>query len=505
MNRFKKEFAPYKNLLKGFVDFIKDRPDVTASMKRSIFSDPTNRNSIKAASQTFLDFMKDTVIQEKNVILGDIKVSFRDLLNSAASSGLGCLQIIIDAEGNLGVGITGDIGISFDIATLLYWIGNGFSFVGCPNNFIASVHVGVTISGGIAAGGDVGFNVGLHTSKCNGVDGFSFCGQIEGSAGFGGQGSIAVPLPPDDPNQFVLGVSAGGKAELSLGFNATAIFLYFDKDFFMLPATPSTTVAKLTGHPSLYYSRFSWDQMRFDVSKMNFMGFIMDGNGKYPTHYWEKLGWTKKSWDFEGAPPPRSMETPWNQLPWYQKKAVEDLGYIQKTWDAPMVLDAWYYDRPDEYWDSWDWREMLENEMSLWESLGWNEHSWMGHASPPASFFTSFAYLSWREQASATELGYDQGRWDASSSLRGHKKVLLLSETTEKECQDDKNNEDPASCDKNKEKLLEISCDTTSSKLPVSEQGTNIYIKAIITMVMIFVLVFIPPSPLAFNLLRGAK
>ena len=74
---------------------------------------------------------------------------------------------------------------------------------------------------------------------------------------------MSWPLPGTHiPNQFVAQViGAGVSFEMAAVFNHAIILGFYDTDLGYISALPSFEVAKFSGHPSLYYSKYSWDQL----------------------------------------------------------------------------------------------------------------------------------------------------------------------------------------------------------------------------------------------------
>jgi hypothetical protein len=345
-------------------------------------------------------------------IIKDSRSALRDAINQASEKGMGSLQFIVDAEVNDIAGATVALGVSIDINYLLYFKTNGGDMTGWTGIRALSFHAGVTVTGGIAAGGDVSLGVGFHTSKPDGVDGFSFAGDVEGAYGFEMKGGIGLSMTyPPVPNQFVVAAGVGEKVEISVGIIATSIFSYFDPENGVTLATPSAENARLSGNPNLFYSKYDWDKLEFDLEKMNFGAMIADGDFKFPSYYWKKLGWNEESWNNLTDVPTTETAT-WDRLSDEHKLAARKLGFDAKTWNAPVCVDAWAYSTPDAYWDVFNWNEMLEHEMRLWSGLGWDERSWQGNSSPPDTMSASWEDLSYEEQCYAIELGYDKTRWE---------------------------------------------------------------------------------------------
>jgi hypothetical protein len=73
--------------------------------------------------------------------------------------------------------------------------------------------------------------------------------------------------------------------------------------------------------------------------------------------------------------------------------------------------DGWSY---AEDWPSWD--DLDQTSKRHWIALGWNQDSWSGNGSPPAS--DSFVQLSSEQQAAVLQLGYTQETWDAEAGIQ---------------------------------------------------------------------------------------
>lgn len=75
--------------------------------------------------------------------------------------------------------------------------------------------------------------------------------------------AISWPLPGSHiPNQFVVQVlGAGAKLEAAVFLNHAIIVGFYDTDMGFILAAPSVEVARFSGHPNLYYSKYTWSQL----------------------------------------------------------------------------------------------------------------------------------------------------------------------------------------------------------------------------------------------------
>jgi len=351
-----------------------------------------------------------------NDTIGDI----RDLVRESASglreaienykdgsSGLGSIQFLVSVEAAFGIGVEFEVGISISIDALLYLAENltldGFGLGpndGGGGTKVASAHVGIGFNIGVQGGYDVGLSIALHTSEVDGIDGFGWGFNVEAAAGYAIGGSINWPLPGSHhPNQYVVQViGAGGKIEISASISYDIILGYYDKDVGFMLARASTAMAELSGHPSLYYSKYSWD----NLGDGGVMGMFSPGIQSQ----WENLGWTKTSWDYRSQ---RFSETPWTQLNDNQQQIATNLGYKKKTWNAPVNIDAWSTPYPDSYWLNYDWNEMLVFEQKIWNCLGKTQQNWDNHMMK--SSFKKWDALSFDEKLCANDVGYNKDRW----------------------------------------------------------------------------------------------
>ena len=86
---------------------------------------------------------------------------------------------------------------------------------------------------------------------------------------------------------------------------------FYDTDLGFMLATPSLQAAKFSGHPSLYYSKYAWDEMG---------SALFNPSAQY---YWNRLGWQKCSWDFDSCWPPNSSTKAWSSLSGNEKYYAE--------------------------------------------------------------------------------------------------------------------------------------------------------------------------------------
>ena len=146
-------------------------------------------------------------------------------------------------------------------------------------------------------------------------------------------------------------------------------------------AAPSLTMAKFSGNPSLYYSKYPWNELGTSV----FNPTAQD--------HWETLGWDECSWDGCGdgcngdCNPPDSNSAFWDQLDNSQKEAAETLGFEETSWNAPSASTAWIYRYPlEDYFRNYKWSSMLSYERDLFTCLGWNEAIFNDHNSNTGNF-----------------------------------------------------------------------------------------------------------------------
>lgn len=173
------------------------------------------------------------------------------------------------------------------------------------------------------------------------------------------------------------------------------------KGITIVSSLPSAGRAEASGNPSLYYSQFDWDEL----------SSMWSGHGEKK---WAKLGWDEHMWDRQRIRP-RSADTVWTDLPSQQQRAAIQLGFDQKTWDAPTCMEAWRSADPNLYWRFYSWDQFLTHEERLWARLGWNERSWSGREEAPRTERTPWDDLTRDQEMAAITLGFTEEKWYLSS------------------------------------------------------------------------------------------
>ena len=67
----------------------------------------------------------------------------------------------------------------------------------------------------------------------------------------------------------------------------------------------------------------------------------------------------------------------------------------------------------EAFWNQFDWSELNSAEQALWEVLGWNEASWDGAVTEPASESKTWSELTEEKRSAAEQLGYTETYWDS--------------------------------------------------------------------------------------------
>ena len=264
---------------------------------------------------------------------------------------------------------------------------------------------------------------------------------------------------------------------------------YYDLDYGFLLATPSTKTARATGNPSRYYKKYDWEAMGWDGKTyyfgqccyhISFCGCLMSSRYQIisflsgATAAWEKLGWDECSWDdnrissfalmnsfvdcasFTGLcpktpkptaepcsngpfPPPPSHDKEWRDLSDQEQEAAGALGFVEKSWNAPLASDGWGFDDPlvhfraprslrsslrnstlDSFLDLGasvtKWDDLLDDERDYFACLGFNKYAWDGNtfnSQPvPSTWNDDWDELSSEMVLCATAVGYDKRRWN---------------------------------------------------------------------------------------------
>ncbi|MGA0857564.1 MAG: ricin-type beta-trefoil lectin domain protein, partial [Candidatus Nanopelagicales bacterium] len=158
-------------------------------------------------------------------------------------------------------------------------------------------------------------------------------------------------------------------------------------------------MAKFSGNPSLYYSKYPWKELGVSVFNPSAQG------------YFQKLGWDECKWDNECSHPDT---TSWDLLDGTKKHAAEMLGFEEKTWNAPSANDGWAYTYPlEEYFRNYQWSSMLSYEQELFTCLGWNEAIFDDHDKQPDDWSQQWDDLPIVKQICATAIGYHRPRWNS--------------------------------------------------------------------------------------------
>jgi hypothetical protein len=320
--------------------------------------------------------------------------------------GLGSLQFIVTVEAAAVGGAGLEAGISIDVRQILYFLSHGFEWDPSFTQLL-SFHVGYALDIGPQGGVDVGLCIGYHTSRVTEVNGFGWGFSIEAGAGYSGGISVGWPLPGTHiPNQFVVQIiGLGATAEAAAFWNHNIIVGYYDTQLGFMLAAPSVNAARFSGTPSLYYSKYTWTELghRF--------------YGASPQVYWARLGWNENMWEMNDCngyvcQAPDSDGEEWVDLTDFQRENAGNLGYDERTWNAPTASHGYYFLDPLGYFAPYAWVSMLEFETELFTCLGWDEHMWESSNGFPIIWDASWDGIGFERQACAVALGYDRVHWD---------------------------------------------------------------------------------------------
>lgn len=341
----------------------------------------------------------EEVIEDIKEILEDNTSGLREFLGKLDS--LGSIQFLVTGEVEAVVGVAFEVGVSIDVKQLLFYIANGLRW-DPSNTQLASFHAAYALDAGVQGGGDIGFSVAYHTSGVSGVNGFGWGFSLEGAYAYGAGVGISWPLPGSHvPNQFVAQVlGVGAKLEMAAFFNHAIIVAYLDTDLGFILAVPSMALAKATGHPDLYYSKYDWSDM--DTTLFQPSAQIR----------WYNLGFRECSWDcFDCCDQPKLND--WSELTNYELIQVRALGYSQKTWDAPMAIHGTYYSDPyGQYFKDFTWADLLPYEVDLFTCLGWDSNLWAKIYKAPDSWNVNWDDLELEMRLCASTVGYDKYKWN---------------------------------------------------------------------------------------------
>jgi len=316
----------------------------------------------------------DGIMREVKEILNIDQALFELFIEKTDS--LGSIQFLVSVEGAGVAGAVLEAGISIDIKQILHY----FTYNGHWNKIntqVASFHVAYAIDLGVQAGVEGGLSIAYHTSPPKDVSGFGYGFSFEGAAGYAAGLSVAWPMPGEHvPNQFVAQiVGAGGSFEFAAFWCHAIIVGFYDSQLGFMLAAPSVTAAKFTGHPSLYYSKYTWDELGVNLFTTNVQTL------------WSRLGYKECNWEYdcddddddcEICDPPVSEITKWSNLKIDERAAAKALGFDQKTYDSPVAIHGfYYYNSPlEDYFAQHPWATMLDFELGLFKCLGWTEEMW---------------------------------------------------------------------------------------------------------------------------------
>ena len=154
----------------------------TLLSEMKIFGEVLQDDNDKTALNKVLDVVKKLALCNKERFL-----SFFDTIGD-----MGSFQIMVSAGYSAVYGLDVEIGLNIDIQHIASLITTG-RWEANTKSPLASIHFGYAISAGVSGGADADLAFGYHTSRPNGVDGFGFGVNLEGSAGLGA-GVVSAPM-----------------------------------------------------------------------------------------------------------------------------------------------------------------------------------------------------------------------------------------------------------------------------------------------------------------------
>lgn len=119
------------------------------------------------------------------------------------------------------------------------------------------------------------------------------------------------------------------------------------------------------------------------------------------------LGYTPEQWDSNGQDEPSVCKIDWCDLPTGKKSVAKKLGFNEMKWDVPD---------PQDY-DNINFKKLPECKQKLVLDLGFTPEQWdNSDLDEPSICETSWCDLPLEQKLAAEGLGYDEEKWDASSS-----------------------------------------------------------------------------------------
>ena len=161
-----------------------------------------------------------------------------------------------------------------------------------------------------------------------------------------------------------------------------------------------------------------------DVDYHSFFGKKWDEMEQEDRTRWTMLGWPEANgaeawdtndarWGLRGA-----NQKKFKALSPAQKHAAQVLGYTPVTFDDPSSWKGGFISTNTARFAETEWRDMPDQERAYWETLDWDERTWMSDdpSHQVSSTRTLFRKLNRGEKEAALSLGYTPAAWDARAN-----------------------------------------------------------------------------------------